>query len=163
MDYFRIYRKVHDDFDSLGPPPFALTQMQEWSEDDQQRADEWEGRRRAKEAELSAGRYGEIQNEIRQLQEEKRIEDASAEERAKRDARIGRLQKEANELRDNALRSAHLLGRNPYPGKGAARLKDFQQRLEYHASADWEDRTPEEVAGTAPPKMKEWLLRVRGY
>jgi len=40
---------------------------------------------------------------------------------------------------------------------------DFQRRLKYHTAADWEDRTPEEVAGTAPPKMKQWLLRVRGY
>jgi len=40
--------------------------------------------------------------------------------------------------------------------------RDFQQSLAYHTTADWEDRTPEEVAGTAPLKMKQWLLRVRG-
>ena len=27
MDYFRIYRKVHDDFDALGEVPLALTQV----------------------------------------------------------------------------------------------------------------------------------------
>ena len=67
MDHFRIYRKVHDDFNSLGPAPFPLTQIQEWSERDQQRSDEWAGRRRAKEAEIRAGRYGQLQDEIKQL------------------------------------------------------------------------------------------------
>jgi len=71
MDHFRIYRKVHEDFSAIGPVPFALTQIQEWSEKDQERADEWEGRRRAKEAELSAGRYGQIQDEIRRLHEQR--------------------------------------------------------------------------------------------
>jgi hypothetical protein len=42
-------------------------------------------------------------------------------------------------------------------------IKEFQRRLKYHTTADWEDRTPEEVAGKAPPKMKQWLRRVRGY
>jgi len=69
MDHFRIYRKVHDDFNALGPAPFALTQMQEWSEKDQQRADAWAGRRRAKEAELRAGKYGQMQEEIGRLQQ----------------------------------------------------------------------------------------------
>ena len=36
MDHFRIYRKVHDDFDALGPPPFALTQTHERSDEFQQ-------------------------------------------------------------------------------------------------------------------------------
>jgi hypothetical protein len=49
-------------------------------------------------------------------------------------------------------------------GGGVQRnIWDFQQRLKYHTTADWEDRTPEEVNGEAPPKMEEWLLRVRGY
>jgi len=56
MDHFRIYRKVHDDFDAVPPVPFSLTQLQEWSEEDQLRCDSWEGRRRAKEAQLRAGK-----------------------------------------------------------------------------------------------------------
>jgi len=40
---------------------------------------------------------------------------------------------------------------------------EFQSKLKYHTSADWEDRTKEEIEGTAPPKMKKWLERVRGY
>jgi hypothetical protein len=36
MDHFRIYRKVHNDFNALGPPPFALTQMPESAEELQQ-------------------------------------------------------------------------------------------------------------------------------
>ena len=427
MDHFRIYRKVHDDFTTLGPPPFALTQIQEWSEEDQQRADAWEGRRRAKEAELRAGRYGEIQaetgrlhqqksalrkaakldkltarlreaderkraldrkihegvraiagtaqaeKEIKELHEKtnaitqeirnsseyvklteevracekrrgeverearesptlkamgeevnlaeqemrkaeektrqlpelrklmelsekekdgqkkrelrdrynrlfearkssdtewqkasiasqrlrrqhqeaarhafdahdgrkkmaqqlgrlrdnlraletrlreshpelsrleesirakqnalnarrsqfedrrraaddykkaeaaiaaarkaidderKRIEQRNTEAFAKLDARIRALQKEAQVLRDNTMRRARLLGSNPYPGTGAARTRDFQRRLQYHTAADWDDRTPEEAGGKAPPKMKKWLKEVRGY
>ena len=95
--------------------------------------------------------------------ERKRIEREKSKELAEIAARISKLQKESKALWDNTLKSAHLFGRNPYPGRGAARLKDFQQRLVYHTTADWEDRTPEEVAGKAPPKMKKWLKRVRGY
>ena len=32
MDHFRIYRKVHNDFDAVGPPPPALTQIPESSD-----------------------------------------------------------------------------------------------------------------------------------
>ena len=45
-------------------------------------------------------------------------------------------------------------------GKG---VWEFQQMLKYHASADWEDRTAEEIKDKAPPKMKKWLKDVRGY
>jgi len=71
MDHFRIYRKVHADFNALGPAPSALTQMHEWSESDQQRHDEWEGQRKAKEAELNAGKCGDLQNEIKKRQQQK--------------------------------------------------------------------------------------------
>ena len=40
---------------------------------------------------------------------------------------------------------------------------EFQQSLKYHTSANWEDRTAEEIKGKVPPKMKAWLKRVRGY
>jgi len=71
MGHFRIYRKVHDDFSALGPVPSALTQEAEWSEKDQQLADAWQGRKRAKEAELKAGRYGRMQAEIRKLYQQR--------------------------------------------------------------------------------------------
>jgi hypothetical protein len=71
MDHFRIYRTVHDNFSSVGPPPFALTLLQEWSENDQDRADAWEGRKRATVADLSKGEYGQIQEEIKRLNAEK--------------------------------------------------------------------------------------------
>jgi len=93
----------------------------------------------------------------------KRVEPGKNKELEKLAARIEELQRESEALRDRTLRSAHLSGRNPYPGRDAARIKDFQENLVYHTTADWEDRTPEEVAGKAPPKMKEWLIRVRGY
>jgi len=71
IDHFRIYRKVHKDFNALGPAPSALIQMPEWSEEDQQLADAWEGRRKAKEAELKAGKYGQMQKEIRKLEQQR--------------------------------------------------------------------------------------------
>ena len=157
MDHFRIYRKVHKDFDALGPAPSALTQMPEWSEKDQQLSDAWAGRRKAKEAELKAGKYGQMQAEIKRLGKEK------TKDVAKRDARIEKLQKESKALWDNTLKSVNLFGRNPYPGRGAARLKNLQQNLKYHTTADWDERTREEVAGKVPPKMKKWLKKVRGY
>jgi len=87
VDYFRVYRKVHDDFDSLGPPPTALTQIQEAPKMDKNK---------------------------------------------KKPARRGGV-------------------------------VGFQEKLKYHTSADWEDRTPEEVKGKVPPRMKKWLEDVRGY
>ena len=95
--------------------------------------------------------------------EKKRIEQTTNGEVAKLDARIETLQQESRTLRDDAMRNAHVFGQNPYPGKEAARLKDIQENLKYHATADWDYRTREEVNGKVTPKMKEWLLRVRGY
>ena len=95
--------------------------------------------------------------------ERKRLAQATGKAFAEITARIEKLQKESNTLRDDALRSARLLGPNPYPGSDAARLKDFQQKLKHHTTADWDYRVPEEVSGKAPPKMKKWLERVRGY
>jgi hypothetical protein len=163
MDHFRIYRAVHKDFNALGPTPHALTQVQEWSEKWQARADQWEARRKAKEAELKAGRYGQMQQEIGQLEKQKRIEQDKSGEGAKLTAQIEKLRKEAEALRVGALKSAHLFGTNPYPGKEAAELKNLQQMVRYHTTADWDYRMREEVDGAAPPKMKEWLIRVRGY
>jgi len=80
MDHFRIYRKVHEEFENLGPVPSALTTLAE----------------RPKEGEKDA-------------------------------------------------------------------VWEAQQRLRYHTRADWEDRTKEEIEGKTPQKMKDWLVRVRGY
>jgi len=181
MDHFRIYRKVHADFDAVGPPPLALTQIQEWSEQDQQLADEWEARRKAKEAELDAGKYGELQNQIRDLRQQKAAllaprqaaddekqwtEEEKTQEVAKLDARIEKLQRESTALRDEALKKARLFGSNPYPGKNAAELHELQQSVKYHTTADWDYRIRDDGGreeSNIPPKMKEWLLRVRGY
>jgi len=81
----------------------------------------------------------------------------------KLDARIQELHKQAQVLRENALKKAGLSGRNPYPGRAEAKLQEAQLNLVYHGTADWENRTPEEVDGTAPPKLKKWLKEVRGY
>jgi len=88
IDHFRIYRKVHDDFDALGPVPGALTLLKEVPKPDKN------------EKKKPAGRGGVV---------------------------------------------------------------GFQEKLKYHTSADWEDRTPEEVNGKAPPRMVKWLKDVRGY
>jgi hypothetical protein len=95
--------------------------------------------------------------------EKKRIEQANSGEAAKLDTRIGKLQQRSRALWETALKNARVFGQNPYPGKDAARLKDFQQNLQYHTTVDWDYRTREEVSGKVTPKMKEWLLRVRGY
>ena len=78
MDHFRIYRKVHKDFNAVGPPPNALTQLAEWSEKDQDRHDAWEGRRKAAEAELRAGKYGQMQKEIGDLHKKRSALDDTA-------------------------------------------------------------------------------------
>jgi predicted Zn-dependent peptidase len=96
-------------------------------------------------------------------EERKRIEQVKSAELARLATRIEKLQAESRAMRDDALRKAHLFGRNPHPGSDAAKLKDLQHALIYHTTADWDYRTPEEVAGTAPQKMKQWLIRVRGY
>jgi len=97
------------------------------------------------------------------VDERKRVEQERSKELAKLDARIEKLEKESRALRDRALRSARLLGRNPYPGRDAARVKSLQEKLVYHTTVDWDERTREEVSGKVTPKMKEWLIRVRGY
>ncbi len=82
---------------------------------------------------------------------------------ARLDARIAKLRQECNRLSGAALKAAHVLGDNPYPGVEAAELWDHQQNLTHHTSADWGTQTREEVEGRVPPTFKDWLLRVRGY
>ena len=93
----------------------------------------------------------------------KRAVEAKSAEVAKLNARIAALHKEAQILRENALKKARLSGSNPYPGRAEAKRQEAQLNLIYHDTADWENRTPEEVNGTAPPKLKKWLKEVRGY
>ena len=70
MDHFRIYRKVHKDFDALGSVPYAITQLQEWSERDQRKADAWEAEKNIVNTRLMTGKYGELQKEIQQCEQE---------------------------------------------------------------------------------------------
>ncbi len=95
--------------------------------------------------------------------EKKRTEREKSKESAEIAARIEKLRRESKVLWDNSLRSARLFGRNPYPGKAAAKLMSFQQNLKYHTTADWDHRTREEVSGKVTPTMKKWLKKVRGY
>ena len=69
-------------------------------------------------------------------------------------------------LRDEKNRlfeKAGVSGGNPFARRDVAQLREFQQSLNYHTTADWDHRTREEVSGAVPPKMKNWLLRVRGF
>ena len=157
MDHFRIYRKVHKDFSTVPPPPSALTVMSEWSEKTQKRRDDWEKRRKAKEAEIRAGKYGDIEKEIRKVQQDKTLDAAN------RNAHIRQLQKEAQAIRETALQSAGLSGRNPHLGKSAVGLHEFQKSLKYHTTADWDHRIQGQKEGKIPDKTKKWLTRVRGY
>jgi len=71
MDHFRIYRTVHEDFDSVGEPPAPITQKQEWSEEDQERHDAWATLRRETETELRKGEHAEIHKQIGELHKQK--------------------------------------------------------------------------------------------
>jgi hypothetical protein len=61
------------------------------------------------------------------------------------------------------LEKAGVSGRNPFARRDVAQLRDFQESLIYHTTADWDHRTREELSGDVPPHMKKWLLRVRGF
>jgi hypothetical protein len=285
MDHFRIYREVHDDFDELAPIPFALTQLLEWSEQDQKRADTWETLRKATVAErngdakldLLYARVKEIatqkrtldqkirnefkdlpstvkaEQEIKELrsktnalmaliredneytklaesirvseQQRRAIQKAELPNQvglAKKNSELQRLKLNQSDLiarlkatrpklskleklvrakqealntarkrheekqrgqdeyiqiteayaatnqalgdeKKRLLESAGVSGRNPFARRDVAQLREFQQSLKYHTTADWDHRTREEVSGAVPPKMKNWLLRVRGF
>jgi hypothetical protein len=96
-------------------------------------------------------------------EERERTEREPASEAVKLTNRIEKLRKDSSVLLGNALKEARLFGQNPHPGEKAAQLRRIQQKVVYHTTADWDDRTLEEVEGAAQPKMKQWLKRVRGY
>jgi acetyltransferase-like isoleucine patch superfamily enzyme len=98
IDHFRTYRKIHKDFESLGSAPFALTQGYEWSEQDQQLHDTWEGLKKAKEAGLDAGKYGELQNEIKKIQQQKKDVLYTLGDQGQLDAKVKQADKAKNEL-----------------------------------------------------------------
>jgi hypothetical protein len=104
MDHVRIYRDVHKDFEALGSAPFAITQLQEWSEPDQQKADAWEAKKNIVNTHLMAGKYGELQKEIEQCQQEqyqlrrKQYNLDALEARARKaDEAIGQMQREIDQ------------------------------------------------------------------
>jgi hypothetical protein len=104
MDYFRIYRTVHKDFEALGSAPFAITQLQEWSQDDQQKADAWEAKRLVANGRLMTGEYGRLHNEIEQykkarqqvLREQYNLDELEASAK-KADETIRQMHREINE------------------------------------------------------------------
>jgi hypothetical protein len=101
--------------------------------------------------------YGE---KIKALEDRKK-QTESKEEIAKIDAQLKKLGEERHQVWWQVLRA---IGGNPFGSLVEGdRIRVFQENLEYHTTADWDDRTREEVAGKVTPEMKEWLLRVRGY
>ena len=104
MDHFRVYRQVHEDFDTLGAVPPAITQLQEWSDLDQQKADTWEAKKKIAMAKLSAGNYGQLQQEIDELKKQQyelrcqqhNLKDLEARARAA-DELVGKMHREINE------------------------------------------------------------------
>jgi carbonic anhydrase/acetyltransferase-like protein (isoleucine patch superfamily) len=162
IDHFRIYRAVHDDFAAVGDPPYSLTRLQEWCERDQERHDAWNVRRKTKDEELKAGRFGKIHEEIGKLQQQKAaLKEAAMHKEL--DARIADLHKEAGALWEKTMREAGVFGSNPYPGGAAAALHSVQKAMVYHTTADWDDRTHQEASGEVLPKLKKWLEDVRGF
>ncbi len=65
--------------------------------------------------------------------------------------------------KERLLEAAGVSGRNPFARPSAVKLRNFQQSVKYHTTADWNYQTKEEVNGALTPMMKKWLLRVRGY
>jgi hypothetical protein len=102
---------------------------------------------------------GTLADERRRIEENRK----SSKEYSAITADIDKLRKQSTNLRQAALSRAGLLGTNPHPGMKAARMKELKQRMKYHTLADWDPRVPEEVTGKAPPKLKKWLKKVRGY
>ena len=106
MDHFRIYRAVHKDFETLGPAPLAITQLQEWSLADQQKADAWEAKRLVANGRLMTGKYGRLHEEIEQYKKQKqqalrKLHDLdNLEARAKKaDETVRQMHREINEAR----------------------------------------------------------------
>ena len=163
MDHFRIYRKVHADFNALGRVPFPLTQSvsKESIEQAKEMSAAWEEWSKEKRIELNRtlgyDAYGE---KIKALEDRKK-QTESKEEIAKIDAQLKKLGEERHQVWWQVLRA---IGGNPFGSLVEGdRIRVFQENLEYHTTADWDGRTREEVAGKVTPEMKEWLLRVRGY
>jgi hypothetical protein len=100
MDHFRIYREVHDNFGALDPAPFALTQLSEWSENDQERADIWEARRKVKEAELNrSAKLIVLDARVKELAKEKRDLEQKAQDEFKALPSTVKTEQEIKELK----------------------------------------------------------------
>ena len=130
MDHFRIYRKVHKDFDAIGPPPFPLVQSQDWSEEDQMRSDAWAARRKAREAEIKAGKYGQLQKDIRELHTKK-----SALSRTEKLKELENRVRKADQARGALDRKMHE-GRRALPGVPEAEkeIRELHQKINTIAS-----------------------------
>jgi hypothetical protein len=103
LDHFRIYREVHDDFDVLAPVPYALTQLSEWSEKDQQRADTWETRKKVKEAELNrSAELVVLDARMKELAKEKRDLEQKARDEFKALPSTVKAEQEIKELKSKA-------------------------------------------------------------
>lgn len=128
------------------------TRRKQFEEKEKERAkDEYE---RAEEAYTGARKAVE--------DEKQRFEKEKSKEFARIDADIKQSQKEADMLRENALKSAGVAGQNPYPGANAAKEHEARKQFLYHTTADWGGNAlgAEE---TAPEKWHRWLRSVRGY
>ncbi|MDP6545085.1 MAG: DUF6055 domain-containing protein [Phycisphaerae bacterium] len=130
IDHFRIYRKVHKDFNAIGLPPSALIQVPEWSEEDQKRNDAWEGRRKAKDAEIAAGPYGKLQEEIKKLNKQKsdlyrtKVKSAKVTEL---EARIKAAAKERSDL-DRKMRDE--IKALPQAAKTEQEIKELRKKID---------------------------------
>jgi hypothetical protein len=100
MNHFRIYREVHDNFGALDPAPFALTQLSEWSENDQERADTWEARRKVKVAELNrSAKLVVLDTRVKELAKEKRDLEQKARDEFKALPSTVKVEQEIKELK----------------------------------------------------------------
>jgi len=163
MDHFRIYRKVHEDFASLGRVPFPLLRLitKESVEQAKELSAAWEKWRDQRRLELNKEfGYDDYTEKIAAVEEQKKKTE-SKEEIEKLNTQIKKLGAERHQIWWKVLRA---LGGNPYSSLlNGDRVRILQEHMEYHTTVDWDGRTREEIEGKVTPQGKEWLLRVRGY
>lgn len=163
MDHFRIYRKVHEDFNALGRVPFALTQSvgKESVEQAKEASAAWDEWSKKKTTELNKTLGHDAYGEKIKALEERKKQTESKEQIAQMDAELKKLAEERHQIWWQVRRA---VGGNPFSSLVEAdNIRALQENRKYHTTADWDGRTREEVAGQVTPEMKEWLLRVRGF
>ena len=153
IDHFRVYRQVHKDFDALGAIPFPLTQAPDWSPEDQKKADDWDARKKAKEAELKAGEYGKMLGQIKKLNSQK---SELYRAKSKELQNLETLAREASKAKSNLDRKIR-----DKVNDRLKTVKDEQQKKDLRKQIETQNRaTKQYAAAVAKRQAAEQALRV---